>query len=97
MNMRASDLELLQQYARQNSEEAFAALVSRHLNLAYSAALRQVRSPELAEEVAQSVALATAYWNAHRHPFVWGRRRSHQPRRKPGLLSPLIFAKLELK
>ena len=25
---------------------------------------------------------ATAYWNEHRHPFVWGRRRRHrQPRR----------------
>jgi len=65
MNMRASDLELLQKYARQNSEEAFAALVSRHLNLAYSAALRQVRSPELAEEVAQSV-FADLARNAHK-------------------------------
>jgi RNA polymerase sigma factor (sigma-70 family) len=50
-----SDLELLKQYARQNSQDAFTALVNRHLNLVYSAALRQVRSPQLAEEVAQSV------------------------------------------
>jgi RNA polymerase sigma factor (sigma-70 family) len=50
-----SDLELLQNYADRNSEEAFAELVRRHLDLAYSAALRQVRSPQLAEEVAQSV------------------------------------------
>jgi DNA-directed RNA polymerase specialized sigma24 family protein len=50
-----SDLELLDQYARENREEAFAALLDRHLQLVYSAALRQVRSPELAEEVAQSV------------------------------------------
>jgi RNA polymerase sigma factor (sigma-70 family) len=50
-----SDLELLDQYARQNRQEAFAALLDRHLKLVYSAALRQVRSPELAEEVAQSV------------------------------------------
>src|ERR1051325_10920913 len=49
-----SDLELLQNYARHKSEEAFAALVNRHLNLVYSAALRQVRSPQLAEEVVQS-------------------------------------------
>jgi RNA polymerase sigma factor (sigma-70 family) len=49
-----SDLELLQDYARNKSEESFAALVNRHLNLVYSAALRQVRSPQLAEEIAQS-------------------------------------------
>jgi len=50
-----SDLDLLGQFARENSQNAFAALVQRHLNLVYSAALRQVRSPQLAEEVAQSV------------------------------------------
>src|SRR5437867_666826 len=50
-----SDLDLLKEYAGLNSEEAFATLVKRHLNLVYSAALRQVRSPHLAEEVAQSV------------------------------------------
>ena len=36
-------------------------------------------------EVCQAVEAATAYWNQHRHPFVWGRRRRHQPRRKPGI------------
>lgn len=50
-----TDLDLLGQYARQASEPAFAELVRRHLNLVYSAAWRQVRSPQLAEEVAQSV------------------------------------------
>jgi RNA polymerase sigma factor (sigma-70 family) len=49
------DLSLLQRYARDGEEEAFAELVRRHLNLVFSAALRQVRSPQLAEEVAQSV------------------------------------------
>ena len=28
---------------------------------------------------------ATAYWNAHRHPFVWGRRRRHRAQRPPGI------------
>jgi transposase len=37
------------------------------------------------EEIAQAVERATAYWNAHRHPFVWGRRRRHQPHRQPGI------------
>jgi RNA polymerase sigma factor (sigma-70 family) len=50
-----SDLDLLAQYARENRQEAFAALLDRHLKLVYSAAWRQVRSRELAEEVAQSV------------------------------------------
>ena len=50
-----TDLDLLGQYAQQASEAAFAELVQRHVNLVYSAALRQVRSPQLAEEVAQSV------------------------------------------
>ncbi len=50
-----SDLELLRRFARKKSQDAFTALVQRHVNLVYSAALRQVRSPQLAEEVAQSV------------------------------------------
>jgi transposase len=37
------------------------------------------------EEVCQAVAAATAYWNRHRHPFVWGRRRRHRRRRQPGI------------
>ncbi len=36
------------------------------------------------EEVCQAIEEATAYWNGHRHPFVWGRRRRHRPRRRPG-------------
>jgi transposase len=35
--------------------------------------------------ICAAVAAATAYWNAHRHPFVWGRRRRHRPRRQPGI------------
>src|SRR5271169_6075350 len=53
--MTPTDLDLLRDYAEKHSEPAFADLVQRHLNLVFSAALRQVRSPQLAEEVAQSV------------------------------------------
>jgi len=50
-----SDLDLLRQYATDGSQAAFTALVQRHVNLVYSAALRQIRSPQLAEDITQSV------------------------------------------
>ena len=53
-DMSDTDLEILRRYTRQQAEDAFAELVRRHLGLVYSAALRQVRSPQLAEEVTQS-------------------------------------------
>lgn len=36
-------------------------------------------------EVIAAVEAATAYWNAHKHPFVWGRRRRHRTPRQPGI------------
>jgi RNA polymerase sigma factor (sigma-70 family) len=53
-DMSETDLELLAHYTRQHAEDAFAEIVRRHLRLVYSAALRRVRLPQLAEEVAQS-------------------------------------------
>lgn len=53
--MDPTDSALLERYAQANDQAAFAELVRRHLNLVYSVARRQVRSRELAEEVAQSV------------------------------------------
>jgi len=49
------DLDLLKRFERDHSQDAFTDLVKRHVNLVYSAALRQVRSPHLAEEITQSV------------------------------------------
>lgn len=63
--MSDTDLELLARYTRQHAEDAFAEIVRRHLDLVHSAALRQVRSPQLAEEVAQSVFIDLAR-DAHR-------------------------------
>ena len=58
--MTNDDMELVRQYAGQQSESAFATLVARHVNLVYSAALRQAASPQLAEEIAQTVFIILA-------------------------------------
>jgi RNA polymerase sigma factor (sigma-70 family) len=55
--MDLSDHDLLRQFAHDGSQTAFAELVRRHLDLVYSAARRQVQSPPLAEEIAQTVFL----------------------------------------
>lgn len=55
-----SDIELLREYVRQNSDEAFAALVDRHIKLVYSAALRKTGNPHAAEEITQAVFIILA-------------------------------------
>ncbi len=59
------DIALLRQYTEQNSEEAFAALVTRHVNKVYSVALRHTRNPHQAEEITQAVFVILA--NKSRH------------------------------
>ncbi|HEY1661357.1 MAG TPA: sigma-70 family RNA polymerase sigma factor [Verrucomicrobiae bacterium] len=54
------DSVLLQRYVEDNSDEAFAALVTRHINLVYSVALRQIGDPGHAEEITQAVFIILA-------------------------------------
>lgn len=70
-----SDGDLLRRYAEAGSEDAFAELVRRHLDLVYSAALRQVNGDaHLAQDVAQKVFsdLARKAESVASHPALTG-------------------------
>jgi RNA polymerase sigma factor (sigma-70 family) len=54
------DHQLLVDFARANSEAAFAALVSRHINLVYSTALRSTGNHHAAGEITQAVFIILA-------------------------------------
>ena len=54
------DHQLLAQFARENSESAFAALVERHVGLVYSVALRRAGNASAAEEITQAVFIILA-------------------------------------
>src|SRR5678815_1043093 len=57
----SDDSVLLRQFAENHSDEAFAALVRRHIDLTYSVAVRCVGDPHLAEEVAQAVFITLSH------------------------------------
>ena len=55
-----TDHELLAEFVKNGSESAFAALVARYVNLAYSTALRHTNNPHHAEEITQAVFILLA-------------------------------------
>jgi RNA polymerase sigma factor (sigma-70 family) len=70
-----NDLALLRRYAVTGDQAAFTGLVSRYVDLVYSAALRQVRSAALAQDVAQAVFLDLSQhagrWNPDVPVVAW--------------------------
>ena len=87
---RATDV-LLFSLAHPRWEFVFQPIYAAYLNLLepWWKVLRSLalkgRRFETWEQVCQAIEAATAYWNAHRHPFIWGRRRRHRSRRQAGI------------
>jgi RNA polymerase sigma factor (sigma-70 family) len=59
------DTALLREYVERGSEEAFAALVTRHVNKVYSVALRHTGNPHSAAEITQAVFVILAKKSRH--------------------------------
>jgi RNA polymerase sigma factor (sigma-70 family) len=69
-----SEDQLIAEFQRTRSEDAFAALVRRHVDLVFAAALRQVGDRGMAEEISQNVfaALARKASSIGRHKTIAG-------------------------
>ena len=87
---RASDV-LLFSLAHPRWEFVFQPVYAAYLNLIEpwwkvlrSLALKGKRF-ETWPDIEHAITHATVYWNAHRHPFVWGKRRRHRAQRPPGI------------
>jgi RNA polymerase sigma factor (sigma-70 family) len=58
--MEVTDSDLLEQFQQSESDEAFARIVDRYINLVYSVALRHTANPHHAEEITQAVFIILA-------------------------------------
>src|SRR5678815_4083327 len=69
-----TDQQLLRDYFEGQLETAFSELVQRHIDFVYSAALRMVRDPHLAQDVTQATftALAQNARQLSKHPVLSG-------------------------
>jgi RNA polymerase sigma factor (sigma-70 family) len=68
--MAASDKQLLEEYVRKGSQEAFAAIVERHTREVYAACYRMLGNPHAAEDATQAVFLALMQKAGHFSPDV---------------------------
>ena len=81
---RQDDMSLVREYAASRSEAAFETLVARNIDLVYSAAMRQVGDPHLAQEITQAVFIILARKAGSLRPGTiltgWLFKTTQQPR-----------------
>jgi len=72
------------EFVFQPSYAAYLNLIEPWWKILRSLALKGRRF-ETWDAVEQAVERATAYWNGHRHPFLWGSRKRRPSTRQPGI------------
>jgi hypothetical protein len=72
------------EFVFQPTSAAYLNLIEPWWKVLRSLALKRRRFETWAE-IVQAVERATAYWNDHKHPFIWGRRRRHRQPRSLGV------------